>query len=185
MRGSDRWSCDGSRCESHSRGAVRASAFPRLLAGAMLYASFVGISFAQVDFSDMPFLHDDAKSRLTERYNGERTSKALAVAVGGAWAYVARRKTIEEARETARANCEKNSRGQTCFIYAENEEVVSIEPNDQLRALLVPSHTFSGKWLTTNGVPHGVELKIEHVRLNRVKATLTLTSPGSTWGGCL
>lgn len=75
------------------------------------------------DPAQMPFVRQSIRDTKMVDYQKARTHKAVAITVGGSWAFVSNRDSVEEAEEEALENCaEFQETG--CRIYALDDEVV-------------------------------------------------------------
>ncbi|MBF0561220.1 MAG: hypothetical protein HQL37_04190, partial [Alphaproteobacteria bacterium] len=73
--------------------------------------------------ADVPFVSQTARDTKMLEYAGASPHKALAIHISGAWTYVSKRNTVEEAKTDALERCAK-LRNQGCLIYAADDEVV-------------------------------------------------------------
>jgi len=92
--------------------------------GAKTPASSVNLRLSgNFDPAQVPFIRQSLRDTKMVDYQKARTHKALAMTVGGSWAFVSNRDSVEEAEEAALENCaEFQETG--CRIYALDNEVV-------------------------------------------------------------
>jgi PQQ-dependent catabolism-associated CXXCW motif protein len=83
-----------------------------------------GVASAQFDTSLLPFINEEARSRIEKEYAPAKPHKALALTETGAWQFVQGAASVEAAVASAVSRCQDRNPRHPCFAAAEDDRLV-------------------------------------------------------------